>query len=79
MSEEVGVSCRPTHVTSTERSTRCISTNSTLWLLTQEKRENRLSAASDMLESAEADDNFLKDIITGGVTCVYGYDPETMQ
>jgi hypothetical protein len=48
-------------------------------LLTQEKRENRLSAASDMLESAEADDNFLKDIITGGVTCVYGYDPETMQ
>jgi len=36
-----------------------------------------LSVATNMLQEAEADENFMGQIITGDVTWVYGYDPET--
>lgn len=46
-------------------------------LLTNEQKENRVSISQDMLANADADDNFLKNIITGDETWVFGYDVET--
>ncbi|GFU53074.1 histone-lysine n-methyltransferase setmar-like protein [Trichonephila clavipes] len=39
----------------------------------------RLEIAQDNLEMIHSDENFLKKIITGDETWVYGYDPETKQ
>jgi len=36
-----------------------------------------LSVATNMLQEAESDENFMGQIITGDETWVYGYDPET--
>lgn len=44
--------------------------------LTSEQKENRLTICQD-LYSRLTDLNFLKKIITGDGTRVYGYDPET--
>ncbi|XP_026818411.1 protein GVQW3-like isoform X1 [Rhopalosiphum maidis] len=46
-------------------------------LLSGEQKENRKQIATDLLECSESDDFFLKSIITGDETWVYGYDPET--
>ncbi|KAL4119443.1 hypothetical protein QTP88_012252 [Uroleucon formosanum] len=46
-------------------------------LLSGEQKENRKQIATDLLECSESDDFFLKLIITGDETWVYGYDPET--
>ena len=36
-----------------------------------------MSVATNMLQKAESDENFMGQIITGDETWVYGYDPET--
>jgi hypothetical protein len=46
-------------------------------LLSQEQQQLRLEVAWDMLECANGDPEFLKTVITGNETWVYGYDPET--
>jgi transposase/AraC-like DNA-binding protein len=46
-------------------------------LLSADEKENRLSAAQDLLDCAENDENFLKMVVTGDESWVYGYDPET--
>jgi len=46
-------------------------------ILTAEQKEWRLSVATNMLQQAEADENFTGQIITGDKTWVYGYDLET--
>ncbi|VVC38893.1 Transposase, type 1 [Cinara cedri] len=46
-------------------------------LLSDEQKENRKQIATDLLEYSESDEFFLKSIITGDETWVYGYDPET--
>jgi AraC-like DNA-binding protein len=46
-------------------------------LLSQEQQQLRLEVARDMLECANGDPEFLKTVITGDETWVYGYDPET--
>ncbi|VVC38688.1 Transposase, type 1 [Cinara cedri] len=46
-------------------------------LLSDEQKENRKRIATDLLERSESDEFFLKSIITGDETWVYGYDPET--
>jgi hypothetical protein len=45
-------------------------------LLSQEHQQRRLEVARDMLECANGDPEFLKTVITGDKTWVYGYDPE---
>jgi hypothetical protein len=45
--------------------------------LSQEQQQLRLEVARDMLECANGDPEFLKAVITGHETWVYGYDPET--
>jgi hypothetical protein len=46
-------------------------------LLSQEHQQLRLEVAWDMLECANGDPEFLKTVITGDETWVYGYDTET--
>jgi hypothetical protein len=46
-------------------------------LLLQEQQQLRLQVTQDMLECANGDPEFLKTVITGDETWVYGYDPET--
>ena len=46
-------------------------------ILTAEQKDWRLSVATNMLQEAESDQNFMGQIITGDEKWVYGYDPET--
>jgi hypothetical protein len=46
-------------------------------LLSQEQQQLCLEVARDMLECANGDPEFLKTVITGDETWVYGYDSET--
>jgi len=48
-----------------------------LVILTAEQKDWRLSVATNMVQEAESDENFMGQIITGDETWVYGYDPET--
>jgi hypothetical protein len=48
-----------------------------LVILTAEQKEWRLSVATNMLQEAKSDENFMDQIITGYETWVYRYDPET--
>jgi hypothetical protein len=46
-------------------------------LLSQEQQQLRLEVARGMLEWANGDPEFVKTVITGVETWVYGYDPKT--
>jgi len=46
-------------------------------ILTAEQKEWRLSMATNMLQEAESDENFMGQIMTSDETWVYKYDPET--
>jgi [histone H3]-lysine36 N-dimethyltransferase SETMAR len=46
-------------------------------LLSTDQKENRLAVADELFEVANDDPNFMKTVITGDETWVYGYDPET--
>ena len=48
-----------------------------LHILTTKQKEWRLSVATNMLQEAESDENFMGQIITGDETWIYGYDPKT--
>jgi hypothetical protein len=45
-------------------------------LLSQEQQQLRFEVARGTLECANGDPEFLKTVITGDETWVYGYDPE---
>lgn len=46
-------------------------------LLTDEQKEARVQICADLLETSENDPDFIRNIITGDESWVYGYDPET--
>jgi len=46
-------------------------------LLTDDQKQNRDDLSQELLDRANGDDNFLKNIITGDETWVYGYYVET--
>ena len=46
-------------------------------LLTEQQKELCVEIAQDMLDCANNDLEFMKTIITGNETWVYGYDPES--
>jgi hypothetical protein len=46
-------------------------------LLTQDQRDSSIAICQELLDRANKDENFLKRIITGDETWVYGYDVET--
>lgn len=55
---------------------RRVAAKCVLWLLTLKQKENCLMICQD-LKNCSTVSNFLKNIITGDETWVYGYDPET--
>jgi len=46
-------------------------------LLTDDQKENRVKISQELLANANGNENFLKNIITGDETWVYGYDVQT--
>ena len=48
-------------------------------LLRDDQREQRQTIARDLFERSCEDVQFLKNIVTGDESWVYGYDPETKQ
>jgi len=48
-----------------------------LRLLTDNQKENRVKISQELLANANGNENFLKNIIPGDETWVYGYDVET--
>ena len=46
-------------------------------LLTDDQKENHVEISQEVLANANGNENFLKNIITGDETWVYGYDVET--
>jgi predicted DNA-binding protein YlxM (UPF0122 family) len=46
-------------------------------LLTQDQRDSRFAICQELLDRASEDHNFLKIIITGNETWIYGYNMET--
>jgi len=56
---------------------RCIAAKFVPRILTTEQKELCLSVATNMLQEAESDENFMGQIITGHEMWVYRYDPET--
>jgi len=46
-------------------------------LLNDDQKENRVEISQELLANANGNENFLKNIITGDETWVYGYDVET--
>jgi len=41
------------------------------------KKENHVTVSQELFDCLNADENFLKNVITGDETWVYGYDVET--
>ncbi|GFW76797.1 uncharacterized protein TNCV_58951 [Trichonephila clavipes] len=48
-------------------------------LLTEDQQFQRLATSSDLFQSESDNPEFMKLIITGDESWVYGYDPETKQ
>lgn len=77
LANEAGISIGSCHEILTENlQMRRVAAKFVPRLLTLEQKENRLTICQD-LKNRSADINFIKNIITGDETWVYGYDPET--
>jgi len=46
-------------------------------VLTEDQKANRVNISQELLDRVSVDENFLKTIITGDETWVYGYDVKT--
>jgi hypothetical protein len=46
-------------------------------VLTEDQKANRVKISQELLDRVSVDENFLKTIVTGDETWVYGYDVET--
>ena len=58
---------------------KCLCVKFVLRLLTDDLHEQHQTIAGDLLECSCEDVQFLKNIMTGDESCVYGCDPETKQ
>jgi len=56
---------------------RSVSAKFVACLLTDDQKENRVEISQELLASANGNENFLKNIITGDETWVCGYDVKT--
>jgi AraC-like DNA-binding protein len=78
IADQVGISTGSAHSILTEDLHMCrVVAKSVPKLLSQEQQQLCLEVARDMLECASGDPEFLKTVITGDETWVYGYDMET--
>ena len=78
VAQDVGISISSVHSILTENlRLRRVSAKFVPKLLTEQQKELRKEISEDMLDFANHDPEFMKTIITGDETWVYGYDPET--
>jgi len=78
VADEVGVSIGSCHQIFTEKlQMRRVSVKFVSRLLTDDKKENRVEISQKLFANANGNENFLKNIITGDETWVYGYNVET--
>ena len=78
VADEVGISIGSCHQTFTEIiQMRRVSAQFVPRLLTDDQKENCVEISRKLLANANGNENFLKNIITGHETWVYGYDFET--
>jgi len=78
VSEEVGNCKSSCHTILTEElKMHCVAAKFVPRLLTEEQKQNRVTVSQELLDRSNTDDNFLKNVITGNETWVYGYDVET--
>jgi hypothetical protein len=78
VAEEVDISKTVCHEILTENlGMHQIAAKSVPRLLTDDQKQKRVDVSQELLDQANDDDNFLKNIIRGDETWVYGYDVET--
>jgi len=78
VSEEVGICKSTCHTILTEKlKMHRVAAKFVPRLLTEEQKQNRVSVSQELLDLSNTDENFLKNVITGDETWVYGYDVET--
>jgi len=78
VSEEVGICKSSCHTISTEKLKMLrVAAKFVPRLLTEEQKQNRITVSQELLDRSNTDENFLKNVITGDETWVYGYDVET--
>jgi len=78
VADEVGISKGSCHLIFTENFQLChVSAKFVLRLLTNDQKENGVDISQELLANANGNENFLKNVITGDETWVYGYDVET--
>jgi len=78
VADEVGISIGSCHKIFTEKfQMRRVSAKFVPRLLTDDQKENRVEISQELLANANGNENFLKNIVTGDETWVYGYDVET--
>jgi len=76
--DEVGFSIGSCHQIFTETLQMCrIGAKFVPHLLNDDQKETRVEISQELLANANGNENFLKNIITGDETWVYGYDVET--
>lgn len=78
VSEEVGICKSSCHLILTEKlNMHRVAAKFVPRLLTEEQKEKRVIVSRELLDRSNDDENFLKNVITGGETWVYDYDIET--
>jgi len=78
VADEVGNSIESFHQIFTEKRQICrVRAKFVPRLLMDDQKENRAEISQELLANANGNENFLKNIITGNETWVYGYDVET--
>lgn len=78
VAEEVGISIGSCHeILTVKLGMHRVSAKLVPRLLTDDQKENRVKISQELLDRASTDKNFIKTIITGDETWVYGYDIET--
>lgn len=78
VAEEVGISIGSCHeILTVKLGMHRVSAKLVPRLLTDDQKENRVKISQELLDRASTDKNYIKTIITGDETWVYGYDIET--
>ena len=74
----MGISIETRHQNFTEKiQMRRVSAKFVPRSLIDDQKENRVEISQEFLANANGNENFLKNIITGDKTWIYGYDVET--
>ena len=78
VAEDVGICKSSCHLILTDKLKMCrVAAKFVLRLLTDAQKENRVTVSQELFDCSNADENFLKKVLTGDETWVYGYGVET--